>query len=81
MTDALLTIAQWVTRERKARRWSQAQLAARAGVGMSAVRNMEEGAGTRVVTLLCVVEALSGRVSLKKDHPLVENRNSDAVSA
>lgn len=62
----LSLIGQWVTRERKARHWTQDQLAARAGVSRAAVYNVESGNGTHVISVLSVVGALDGCVSIRR---------------
>lgn len=67
--DDLLLYGRWIERERKSRHWSQAQLAARAHVSLNTVYLIEAGANSRLSSLLAIVRALNGRLSVLPDVP------------
>jgi ribosome-binding protein aMBF1 (putative translation factor) len=62
--DDLLLIGRWIERERKARGWSRPQLAKRSGVAPNTVYLVENGANSHTQTLMWLVDALGGKVSL-----------------
>jgi transcriptional regulator with XRE-family HTH domain len=62
--DDLLQIGRWVESQRKARQWSRPQLAARAGVAENTVYLLENGANTRVGTMLSVLHVFNARFKI-----------------
>lgn len=61
----LLTIGRWIERERKARKWTQEQLAARAGVSRHTVYQVETGAGARTASTFAMIYALEGKLIIR----------------
>jgi transcriptional regulator with XRE-family HTH domain len=63
--DDLMVIGGWIKRERKLRGWTQPDLAERSGVCKNAVLAAEKGQNSRTLTILWLVEALGGTLSIK----------------
>ena len=63
--DDVRQIGQWIERQRKARKWSQEQLAARAGVHRVTVYKVEAGCGGHTASVFSLILALDGKFSIK----------------